>query len=235
MPNRLPPSVFSVPFSAQNGNARMQLLTPAEQKAIAAMSRLVELKRDTTLYWEDEPSQFVYNIIAGAVSTYHLQPNGLRQVTSFLFPGDLVGLSRAGKYVTTAHTLTAVVAYKIPYHALESLVHRDPKLDTALLCKLCDDLRRSERHFMKTTQHEALSRVAAFLVWLAGFNVDVEPDPYDLYLPMLRQDIADYLDLSIETISRAMHELEQQGAIRRDTPRHLHILDLEQLKLIAQM
>lgn len=234
MPIQRLPSILAVPFSRQNDGVRIELLTPEEKAAIAEISRVIELRRNTVIYPEGGRCEFVYNIISGLIETYRLLPGGERRITSFLFPADLAGLSEGGDYVGTAQAISPVVAFKIPYTALERLVRRDPKLDVALLCKLCSELRQSERHLLINSQKEASARVASFLLWLRSYESPETSNQDQVHIPMLRYDIADYLGLTVESVSRAFHELERLGLINRLTPRQVRIMDLPRLSLMSR-
>ncbi len=228
-----PPSIYAKPFARSSDGSSVQLLTPDEQAALTDISRVAELRRNTVIYPEGGRAQFVYNIISGVAETYYLLPNGERRVSSFLFPSDLLGLSENGEYVATAQALTPVVAYKIPSEALARLVRRDPKLDVALLCKLCHELRQAERHILMAVQHDGRARVARFILWLWRSELPVLATEDTVSLPMLRHDIADYLGLSPESVSRALLQLETSHLIKRQGPRALQLLDVPGLRRMA--
>ncbi len=228
-----PPSIFAKPFARSTDPGSVQLLAEDEQTALASISRIVEMRRNTVIYPEGGRAQFVYNIVSGVAETYHLLPDGERRITSFLFASDLLGLSENGEYVGTAQALTPIVAYKMPCEAFERLVRRDPKLDVALLCKLCHELRQSERHVITNSQHDARARVAAFILWLWRSEVPALTNEVTVTLPMLRHDIADYLGLSAESVSRVLLQLETAHLIQRKGPRALELLDIPGLRHMA--
>lgn len=228
-----PPSIFAKPFVRSTDGGSVQLLTEDEQAALIEISRIVEFRRHTVIYPEGGRTHFVYNIISGVAETYYLQPGGERRVSAFLFPSDLLGLSENGDYVATAQALTPVVAYKIPCEALGKLVRRDPHLDVALLCKMCHELRQSERHVITAVQYDARARVAGFILWLWRSELPVLTNENVVTLPMLRHDIADYLGLSAESVSRALLQLEINHLIRRQGPRALQLLDVLALRRTA--
>lgn len=228
-----PPSIFAKPFVRSTDPGSVQLLAEEEQAALASISRIIEMRRNTVIYPEGGRSHYVYNIVSGVAETYHLLPNGERRITSFLFASDLLGLSENGEYVATAQALTPIVAYKMPYEAFERLVRRDPKLDVALLCKLCDEVRRSERHVITNSQNDARGRMASFILWLWQSEIPALTNEVRVTLPMLRQDIADYLGLSAESVSRVLLQLETARLIQRKGPRALELLDIPGLRHMA--
>ncbi len=225
------PSIRAVPFIRRGDGQAIEMLTPAEQAALLRIAKPVEVRRNTVLYAEGGESRFVYNIVSGVVETYHLLADGGRRVTAFLFPSDLLGLSENGQYVATAQALTPVVAYKLPIDALEQLIRRDPRLDAELLCKLCHELRQSEWHGIIASQRDARIRVAGFVLWMHR-NQPAAADT--VALPMTRHDIADYLGLTVESVSRALQSLEAGRLLRRLGPRLLRLSDLDGLREAAQ-
>lgn len=228
-----PPSIYAKPFARSTDRGNVQLLTAEEQSALLGISRVVEFRRNTLIYPEGGRAQFVYNIISGVAETYYLLPEGERRISSFLFASDLLGLSENGVYVSTAQALTPLIAYKMPFEALERLVRRNPALDVALLCKLCHELRQAERHTITAVQHDARARLAAFILWLWRSELPVLANETAVLLPMLRHDIADYLGLTPESVSRALLQLETAGLIQRQGPRALQLLNVEALQRAA--
>jgi len=185
------------------------------------------------LYPEGGEARFVYNVVSGVAETYQLLANGEKRITAFLFPRDIMGLSENGTYVATAQSLTAVTAFRIPFDALEAILERDPSLDIGLLCKLCHELRRSQHHAITVSKNEAPARLASFLLWIDHAYAPPGRIAGELNLPMARHDIADYVGLSVESVSRALQVLETQGMIRRKGPRFITVLDAAKLRKLA--
>jgi len=227
------PSILAAPFVKNTHGDVVELLSTLEQESLAQIGQLMRIRRHTTLYAEGGEARFVYNIIEGVVGTYHLLPGGERSVTAFLFPGDLLGMSENGHYVATAQTISQVVAYRITIADLEAILQRDPQLDIGLLTKLCHDIRGAHRHTVDISKNDAPSRVGSFLLWIAGIP-GVKRTDGNLELPMAWHEIADYLGLSTESVSRALQRLESKGAISRSRPRVISILDNATLARIAE-
>jgi CRP/FNR family transcriptional regulator, anaerobic regulatory protein len=227
------PSIFATPFQRSGDGAAVELLSVAEQDELIGISRLINVRRHTVLYPEGGEALFVYNIVSGVAETYQLQPNGDKRITSFLFPRDLMGLSENGSYVATAQSLTPVSAYKIPVDALAAILLRDPRLDINLLCKLCHELRRSQHHTISVSKNDGPSMLANFLIWIERAYTEPHRPAGELMLPMTRHHVADYLGLSVESVSRALHSLESQGAILRNGPRFIKVLDAGKLRRLA--
>lgn len=197
------------------------------------VSQLVTVRRHTVLYPEGGEARFAYNVVSGVAQTYQLLANGDKRITAFLFPRDLIGLSENGAYVSTAQSLTPVVAFRIPFDALEAILERDPGLDIGLLCKLCHELRRSQHHAITVTKNDAPARLASFLLWIEHAYAPPGRLAGEVMLPMTRHDIGDYVGLTVESVSRALHALEAQGAILRKSPRLIVVLDAAKLCKLA--
>lgn len=232
-PLRYRPSIYAAPFQKGGDGTAIELLSVGEQDALITISQLVSVRRNALMYAEGGEARFVYNIVSGVAKTFQSQPNGDRHVTAFLFPRDLLGLSVGGHYVATAQALTPVIAYRIPVEGLTSILERDPRLDIGLLCKLCHELRASQRHTITVAKHEATARLASFLLWINHVHVSAEKSKEESVLPMSRRDLADYLGLSVETVSRALNSLEADQAILRRGHRTIALLDDTKLRTIA--
>lgn len=230
---RYRPSIFAAPFRKNGDGAMVELLSVAEQDELIAISQLVTVRRHTVLYPEGGEARFVYNIVSGVAETYQLLANGDKRVTAFLFARDLLGLSENGLYVATAQALTPLTAFRIPTDALQAILERDPRLDIGLLCKLCHELRRSLHHTVTVSKTEASARLAGFLLWIDHAYLPPGRKSGEVALPMSRHDVADYVGLSVETVSRALLSLETEGAIRRQGHRLISIIDAVKLKALA--
>ncbi|WP_144156219.1 Crp/Fnr family transcriptional regulator [Paraburkholderia sp. BCC1885] len=230
---RYRPSIYAAPFRKDGDGAEVELLSKSEQDSLLEVSQLVSVRRHTVLYPEGGEARFVYNVVSGVAETYQLLANGEKRITAFLFPRDIMGLSENGTYVATAQSLTAVTAFRIPFDALEAILERDPSLDIGLLCKLCHELRRSQHHAITVSKNEAPARLASFLLWIDHAYAPPGRIAGELNLPMARHDIADYVGLSVESVSRALQVLETQGMIRRKGPRFITVLDAAKLRKLA--
>lgn len=210
-----------------------ELLTLGQQEAIASISTLINRDRHEIVYKQGEDASFVFNIVAGAAQTYHVFENGVRKVSAFIFARDLFGLCENGKYVATAQALTSLTMFQIPIEALRQILERVPGLEVGLLTKLCSDLRGAQSHAMMIGGSEAPARVAGFLLWLQRSQTSIGVPASPLHLPMKRRDIADYLGLSHESVSRVLLLLESEGATRRIDARHILIVDQKKLNQLA--
>jgi CRP/FNR family transcriptional regulator, nitrogen fixation regulation protein len=186
----------------------------AESEAAAPAGTLdtmgapVPYPRNTEIYGENEPAEYLYKVVRGAVRTYKVLADGRRQIGGFHLVGDLFGLEAGDLHTFSADAIADSKVLAIRRSALMSLAQRDNGVARELWAETGRELRRVQDHILLLIK-TAKERVAAFLLEMAerskaGNVVD---------LPMSRQDIADYLGLTIETVSRTLTELENQAVI----------------------
>jgi CRP/FNR family nitrogen fixation transcriptional regulator len=164
--------------------------------------------RDVEIFGEGEPADRFYKVLHGAVRTYRILIDGRRQIASFNMPGDFFGL---GPDETHAFSAEAVVDSKILVirrSAVMAQAERDMDIARRVWGITGDELKQVQSHVLLLVK-TAKERVAAFLLEMAARA----PGDHQVELPMCRRDIADYLGLTIETISRMLADLERKGAI----------------------
>ena len=147
------------------------------------------------IYGENEPAEYLYKVISGAVRTYKVLSDGRRQIGGFYLPGDVFGLERGEEHSFSAEAITECRVLVIKRANLVSLAARDNDVARQLWAMTAKELRRAQDHLMlliKTAQE----RVAGFLLEMASRGASTR----EIELPMSRQDIADYLGLTIETV-----------------------------------
>jgi len=161
--------------------------------------------RDQQIYGEGESAEFVYKVVSGAVRAVRGLADGRRQIETFYLPGDVFGVEPGATRRSAAEALagaTLIVARR-------SALAGDADQAAMLWRHALRELQRSQDHVLTLGRRSAGERLASFLLDLAE-RMDT---PLDLELPMSRQDIADYLGLTIETVSRTMTQLQGQGLI----------------------
>ena len=180
------------------------------------------------------PVTFVYNITAGVVRLSRLLQDGRRQIVGFLLPGDFLGLTLADNSAYTADTLTPVQACQFERAQFSRFMAQQPALLRRLYTLVGRELDMAQEHMSLLGRRTAEEKIASFILGLrkrmvrsSGFS-DIVP------LAMSRQDIADYLGLTIETVSRIMSRFDREGVldVARDRAR---IIDAPRLEaLVAQ-
>lgn len=184
--------------------------------SIAMMGALMPFARDAEIYGESEPADCLYKVVSGAVRTYKVLNDGRRQISSFYLPGEIFGLEVGGEHTFSAEAVADSKILVIRRSAVVALAGRDKEVARQLWRMTATELQRAHDHIMlliKTAQE----RVAGFLLEMAARSSDAN----EVDLPMSRQDIADYLGLTIETVSRMVTQLERSGTIALATSRRV--------------
>ena len=177
----------------------------------------------------------VYAVKEGCIKTFSLSPQGKECVSGFALPGELVGLEsiRAPHYASTAIALEESLVCWLPLRQLESLAERLPRFQEQLLHTLANHLAQQQQQFVLPARQTAEARLAAFLLNLAERYARRGLAGQRFRLPMLRMDIANFLGMSMETVSRTLKHFQAEGRLHA-TGKHIHLLDLPGLQAIAQ-
>ena len=181
------------------------------QNSEATQTRIVERKEN--VFCEGDNATHVYRVEAGHVCIYRLLADGRRQIVDFAFPGDFVGLGAVGQHTTNAEATERTRLQSLPVAELRRIVRDNPQLGLELYATLSDELASTRELLISVGQRTAQERVAGFFLLLSKRNERRGEDPSTIVLPMTRTDIADYLGLTIETVSRTMTKLRAAGLI----------------------
>ena len=176
--------------------------------------------RNQEVFGEGEPAEYFYRLKSGCIRTYSTFRDGRRQVASFYLPGEYFGLEQEKIHFFTAETVIPSLVYVIKRSALTKRSAAGNKITSRLLALTALELRRTQRHVLLLLKN-ARERVGQFLLELA----EREHTQSEIQLPMTRQDIADYLGLTIETVSRVLMRLEKATAISLPSPRRVVLRD----------
>lgn len=193
--------------------------------ALRAAGTRVVFRSGQEVFGEGEPADYVYRVVEGAVRTYRLLNDGRRQICDFHFEGDFLGLEAGLEHRATAEAISDCVLMAVRRTSLADLAARDNDLTGELWQLAVRSHQRSQDHALIVARQAATERVAAFLVDFAR-RVRAQ-DRIDL--PMSRQDIADYLGLTIHTVSRTFSQLQGLGLIDVDSPRRIRLKDASAL------
>ena len=184
-------------------------------------------KKGTEVYGEKEPADYVYQVKTGAVRSYKLLSDGRRQIGAFHLAGDIFGLENGTEHRFTAEAIVDTTVRLIKRQSLEMVADSDALVARNLLCMTTNNLQHAEDHMLLLGRKTSLERVAAFLI-----EMDKRLTPAGVIaLPMSRRDIADYLGLTLETVSRALSRLHELGILGfiGNTQRQIVLLDRQQL------
>jgi CRP/FNR family nitrogen fixation transcriptional regulator len=184
-------------------------------------------KKGTEIYGEKEPANYVYQVKLGAVRSYKLLSDGRRQIGAFHLVGDIFGLENGSEHRFTAEAIVDTTVRLVKRQSLEFVAEGDAMVARNLLNMTTSNLQHAEDHMLLLGRKTSLERVAAFLLEMdhrltaAGI----------MALPMSRRDIADYLGLTLETVSRALSRLHELGILGfiGSNQRQIVLLDRQQL------
>ena len=166
-------------------------------------------ERDEEIFGEDEPAEYVYQVVSGAVRTYKLLSDGRRQIGAFHLPGDVFGLESGPTHRLAAEAIVDTTVRLVKRSSLEKAASVDVRVARKLWTMTAGKLKHAEDHMLLLGRKNAMERVATFLLEMdrrlavAGM----------MALPMCRRDIGDYLGLTLETVSRALSELHSKGVL----------------------
>ena len=166
--------------------------------------------RRAQIVHEDEAADRLYKVISGTVCTYKVLSDGRRQIGGFYLPGDIFGLECAEGHSLAAETITNAKILVIRKNVLAALASRNTAMTGHLLLLTARELARVQDRVLLLSSKSAQERVVGFLLDMSKRGSSTENS---IELPMSRQDIADYLGLTIETVSRTLWALENCGAI----------------------
>jgi CRP/FNR family transcriptional regulator, nitrogen fixation regulation protein len=183
---------------------------------VELMGATMPFARNAEIYGENERAEYLYKVISGSVRTYKVLNDGRRQIGAFYLPGDLFGLEIGNEHTFSAEAITDSKVLVIKRSGLVALAAHDNDVAHELWTMTAGELQRAQSHIMlliKTAQE----RVAGFLLEMAARA----PAGNEVELPMSRQDIADYLGLTIETVSRTLTQLENAATIAVPSSRRI--------------
>ncbi len=231
------PTLRAKAFVRRVGDKSISLLTRRQRQQLVDIATEVHVAAGTTLYREDTPATAVYFNAAGVVKATRHLPSGRRWVTSFLFPEDLFGLAENGLYVRSTQAITAAILYRADVDALRRTLRRDPQLQYQFLCKVIHELREAQHHTILVGRRDAAGRFAMFIRYLEEHAWPPRKSgATDIAFPMKRSDVANYLGLSAEAVSRATNLLERRGILRFTGRHRVEILDRRQFdRLVAKV
>ena len=175
---------------------------------IELMGACMSFAANSEIYGENEPADYLYKIVSGTVRTYKVLVDGRRQIGAFYLPGDIFGLETADEHTFSAEAITDCKITVIKRSAVMALAARDNEVARQMWALTARELHRLQEHSLVLIK-SAEERVAGFLLEMA----DRVPSGGAVELPMSRQDIADYLGLTIETVSRTLKILEDAATI----------------------
>lgn len=195
----------------------------------------LKLSSGQALFHEGDPATRVFTLTKGTLKLYKLLADGRRQVTGFLYPGDFLGISIDDEHAFSAEALEEAQLCWFPRARFDDFVEEQPTMERELYRMAAHELAAAQQQFVLLGRKTASERFATFLLAFSGRSE--APDGIAaamVRLPMSRSDIADYLGLTKETVSRVISALRRDRIIRLETLDVIQILDRGRLEQLAE-
>jgi CRP/FNR family transcriptional regulator len=204
----------------------------AEVRELAATSDRFRLKSGETLIWDGDTATHAYVVTQGTLRASKASEDGRRQILDFLFAGQFVGTPSDHNYHFSVEALTDAEVCRFERRKLEELMHKYPEIDRGYRLGSARQLESAYELAYSLGRRTAMERIAAFLLDLKTSSCPKTSSGV-LQLPMTRGDIADFLGLTLETVSRAFSRIRVLGVIRLHSAQEVEIVDAERLKALA--
>ncbi len=219
-----------------------------ELERLAAISRAMYVAAGSTIFNEGDPADYLFNVTDGVIKLYKLLADGREQVTGFLFPGDFIGLALKDSYSYSAEAISAVRLCKMKRSQFRDVLAVTPRLEHRLLSVASNELAQAQDQMLLLGRKTAREKIVSFFLQLAerrdksrqaqiNAGAELESSKFDedvVELPMGRADIADYLGLTTETVSRTLTQLKTDGSIQLLDNHQVRLGGRESLREIAQ-
>lgn len=201
-------------------------LSPREFAHVEKTMARRNVAKNKTLMVEGEPNQSLYIIVGGSFRLSKVLEDGRRQVTGFLFKGDFAGVRSTDSSAYTAEALEDSVVCYFPHRYLDEIAIDAPGVKDRLIARGQTEYHKAQDHIVLLGKKTAEERVLSFIELIGKtIGIDDGPSRRIVPLPMARQDIADYLGLRLETLSRTLAALKQDGRIL-ELARHSVVIEI---------
>lgn len=206
--------------------------TLAGMRGLGTMQRL---RPEQSVFHEGDPAKRVFMVTHGALKLYTLLADGRRQITGFMFPGDFLGVSVDQEYAFTVEALEETELWWFSRDAFDRFIAEHPQVERELYRLAAHELAEAQRQMVLLGRKAAAERLASFFLSLLERAERASGLPERTFdLPMSRIDIADYLGLTKETVSRMLAHLRSRGLIRLQAQDRVEVLDRDGLRSMAQ-
>jgi len=201
--------------------------------ALDTMAQHAAFEPKETLFLQDHRVESLYNVTEGIVRLYKLLPDGRRQIVGFALPGDFLGLAMADEYGVCADAVDSVTACRFSRAAFSHFLDQKPHLLRRLHEFATHELSLAQDQMVVLGRRTADEKIASFLIGLRNRWSRLTGASVTIHLPMSRQDIADFLGLTIETVSRTLSRFAREKAILI-VPDGVRLLDPSRLEQLAE-
>lgn len=167
----------------------------------------------SAIFWEGDPASHVFKVVEGVLRIFRILADGRRIITGFIYPGDILGISLNEHNLYTAEAVNEVKLRRLGRARFREAIDESSELRPQFVAKLCDEMASAQNRMVLLASKSAEERVCSFLLDLARREPGRHVPKPAIELPMSRLDMADYLGLTIETVSRTMTSLANRGVI----------------------
>ncbi len=211
-------------LAAEALRARPQAAPRPETGSVTIAGQVLNFAQDSEIYAECSEVRSFYKVVSGVVRTCKFLSDGRRQIEGFHSAGEIFGLELGDSHGMSAEAVSdcTIVAYR--WRGLTAAAARNDQMAPQIFHFAMQCLQRAQQHALLLGRRSAAQRVAAFLVEMAD-----DEEPATVHLAMTRQDIADYLGLTIETVSRTLSQFERDRVITLPSTRHVLLEDRDAL------
>jgi CRP/FNR family transcriptional regulator len=192
-----------------------------------------KIEAGTVVFWEGDAAAHVFEVVEGVLRVCRLLSDGRRVITGFIYPGDLIGVSLRDRYLYTVEAVTKTKIRRFARGRFQDKINESPELRPQLFARLCDEMAAAQDQLVLLARKSAEERVSSFLLVIARRLSGESPSAPVVEIPMTRLDIADYLGLTIETVSRTMTSLVSRGVIAASGRHAIVIRNLRKLAALA--
>jgi CRP/FNR family transcriptional regulator len=173
----------------------------------------VQLRPKQALFFEGDPAEYVFNVTQGTIRVVKYLADGRRQITGFLFPGDFLGLAHNGSYIYGAEAITSATLCQYREGQLQALIDESPRLARRLLAVTSNELFAAQDQMVLLGRKTAREKIASLLLTLVRRS-ERRGQPRDVvHMPIARSDLADYMGLTVESVSRTLSQMRKEGLI----------------------
>lgn len=186
-----------------------------------------------TVVFEDDQAANVYSLASGLLRLSKLLPDGRRQIAGFLFPGDFLGITMEEEHAFTTEAVAPSALCKFPRRQFDAFIAEHPALERRLYAVAAHELAAARQQLVLLGRKTATERIASFLLMLAG-RCHSTRGIGEIDVPMSRADIADYLGLRIETVSREISALKAARVVQLTGRQSFRVVDRGRLEQLAE-
>ncbi|MDX0695661.1 helix-turn-helix domain-containing protein [Sinorhizobium medicae] len=215
----------------RTGAMYSQVLPVPDLPSLFARQPVERFASAQAVFWEGDEATHIFEVTAGMLRALRLFGDGRRIIVGFLSPGDLLGVSLKERYLYTVEAVSSVELRRLPRRRFQDEVARHPNLQQQLFSRLRDEMTAAQDQAVLLSRRSAEEKLANFFLLMRP-NENCKRTP-TVDLPMTRLDIADYLGMTIETVSRTITKLANSGVIATPGRRSVTVLKMETLRSLA--